>query len=205
LHEAAQRLHAQSSVQLAEAAQQLQVQPSALAAVVLAEGQYLPRDVPGLAQTLPIRFEPYVFFEQTGRWLAATHRDQAAEYRVFEQARSLDDHAAHRALRMGVAQVSGQEAERAGYQTPQEMRSAMVADSRAQLGAWLTVAAADTTLHQALQQQDWQQVALLRAGQGYGALGYDQALQAADAAWRQAVQAGGGDDDDPPKRKRKRT
>lgn len=203
LHGAAQRLSAEFRAPLAQAAAQTGIAESALAAVVLAEGQYLPREVPGMSDALPIRFEPYLFFQQTGRWLAATHRDQAAEYRVFEQARALDDGAAHRSLRMGMAQVGGHEAEAAGFASAHAMRSAMAADPAVQLAAWTSLVAAEPGLQQALQQQDWTQVALLRAGQGYGALGYDQALVAADAAWRQVVQPGGGDDDESKKRRKK--
>ncbi len=175
-----------------------------LAAILLAERQYLPRPGPAGADALPIRFEPYVFFQQTGRWLAATHRDQGAEQRVFDQACALDPAAAHASLRMGLAQISGAESAGAGFASAEEMRQNFQGDPVAQVAALVHLAGQEGPLQQALATSNWSQVALLRAGPGYGALGYDQALYAAAEAYRRVVKPGGGDDGDEPK-KRKRS
>lgn len=217
LHSAAIELRETQGDRLQSGAAHLGVDTASLAALVLAERHLLPRPVPGMAESLPIRFEPHVFFEQTGRWLPATHRDQAAEYRVFDQARAVDEAAAHRALRMGVGQVSGMEAEMAGYPSAEAMRVQLATGPDAQIEALLAVVAAQDDLRGALQAEQWSQVAQLRAGPGYGALGYDLGLQAAQTAWQQVASPGphgggkpsigGGDDDTgddkPTKRKRK--
>ncbi len=204
LERQATELQGKHGEQLAIGAQRLGVPEEALAAVLLTEHQYLPRSTPATADKMPVRFEPYVYFVQTGRWLAATHRDQAAEYGSFDQARGQDDTAAHRALRMGVGQVSGIEAESAGFSTPQAMHEALQGGAAAQIEALLTLVQAQDGLRGALGQGDWAQTALLRAGPGYGALAYDQTLQASAAAYR-SVKPGGGDDsgDDKPKKRKK--
>ena len=198
----AQALHGQHGDQLRQGAQQAGVPQESLAAVLLAERHYLPRAAAGQPEALPIRFEPYVFFQMTGRWLAATHRDQGAEQRVFEQACGLNPEAAHQSLRMGLAQISGAESASAGYADAQAMKAAFTGDPTAQVAALLTLAAAPGPLQQGLAAENWSQVAQLRAGPGYGALGYDQALAAAAQAYKSIVRHGGGDDDEPKKRKR---
>lgn len=205
LHQAAQSLAAQHGEQIRTTAGKLGVPGENLAAVVLAEGQYLPKTTG--QEPLAIRFEPYAFFRETGRWLAATHRDQQAEQRVFEQAKALDGEAAHRSLRMGIAQVSGSEAEAAGFANAQAMMQALTGNPTAQLDAVAQVIAASDPLKSAIGEGDWQGVAQLRVGPGYGALGYDQALAASAHAYRQVIKPGGDDDDDgkPTKRTRKKS
>ncbi len=205
LHQAALTLAAQHGEQLQQSAGKLGVPGENLAAVVLTEGQYVPKLAGN--ETLAIRFEPYAFFRETGRWLAATHRDQQAEQRVFDQAKALDGEAAHRSLRMGLGQVSGSEAVAAGYPSAEAMKQALDGNATAQLDAVTAVIAGDPSLKTAIGQADWAGVALLRAGPGYGALGYDQALAASAQAYKQAVKPGGDDDDDgkPVKRTRKKS
>lgn len=200
----AQVLQASMGAQISAGAAVAGVPQEGLAAILLAERQYLPKAGPAAADALPIRFEPYVFFQQTGRWLAATHRDQGAEQRVFEQACSLDPAAAHASLRMGLAQISGAESAGAGFGSAEEMRQTFQGDPVAQVAALVHLAGQEGPLQQALVGSNWSQVAFLRAGPGYGALGYDQALSAAAEAYKRAVKPGGGDDDDEPK-KRKRS
>lgn len=200
----AQALQSGMGAQIAAGAQAAGVPQEGLAAILLAERQYLPKAGPAAADALPIRFEPYVFFQQTGRWLAATHRDQAAEQRVFEQACALDPSAAHASLRMGLAQISGAESAGAGFGSAEEMRQSFQGDPVAQVAALVHLAGQEGPLQQALAGSNWPQVALLRAGPGYGALGYDQALSAAAEAYKSVVKPGGGDDEDEPK-KRKRS
>ncbi|MSQ84871.1 MAG: DUF3380 domain-containing protein [Myxococcales bacterium] len=205
MHRQAGELQGAHGAQLASGAARLGVAEESLAAVVLTEQQYLPRAVPALADKMPVRFEPYVFFTQTGRWLVATHRDQAAEYGSFEQARAHNDDAAHRALRMGVGQVSGTEAEVAGFASPQAMHNALQVGPSAQIDALVQLVRGQDDLRTALSAGDWTQTALLRAGPAYGALGYDQTLQVAAQAYR-SVKPGGGDDDgegDKPKKRKK--
>lgn len=206
LHVAAQSLAATHGERLGQSAERLGVPGPHLAAVVLAEGQYLPRAVAGAAEAMPIRFEPYTFFRETGRWLAATHRDQVAEQRVFEQARALNDDAAHRALRMGLGQVSGAEHAAAGFESPQAMRQALSSDPAAQLSAMTAVVAASEPLRAAIGEGNWSEVAQMRAGPGFGALGYDLALAASAQAYKQAIKPGGDDDGDdkPTKKPRKK-
>ena len=204
LHRQAAELQVKHGEQLAEGAGRLGVPESALAAIVLAEQHYLPRAVPALGDKMPIRFEPYVFFTTTGRWLTATHRDQAAEYSTFDQARGQNADAAHLALRMGVGQVRGAEAEVAGYSTPQAMHDALQTGGSAQIAALLGVVAGQDDLRGALGAGDWSQAALLRAGPGFAALGFEQALETAAAVYRQVKPGGGdGDGDDKPKRRKR--
>ncbi len=201
LHRQAAELRDQHGERLQNSAGRLGVPESSLAAILLTERQYLARPSPATADKMPVRFEPFVFFSQTGRWLVATHRDQAAEYASFDQARGHDDLAAHRSLRMGVGQVSGQEAELAGFATPQAMHDALQKGPAAQIDALVALVQGHDDLRGALANSDWTQAALLRAGPGYGALGYDQTLQLAAQVYR-AVKPGGGDDDDDKKRRR---
>ena len=196
-------LQAGMGAQLAAGADAAHVPQEGLAAILLAERQYLPKSGPGGNEALPIRFEPYVFYQQTGRWLAATHRDQGAEQRVFEQACALDPAAAHASLRMGLAQISGAESAGAGFVSPEAMRQSFAGDPVAQVAALVQLAGQPGPLQQALAGSEWAQVALLRAGPGYGALGYDQALSAAAEAYKRVVKHGGGDDDDEPKRRKR--
>lgn len=196
----ATQLHDRHGEQIRSGSEALSVPPAATAAVLLAEGQFAPTPVD---DRMAIRFEPYVFYQQTGRWLVATHKDQTAEYRAFSEAQAIDPGAAHLALRMGVAQLSGAEANAAGYDTPEAMRTALEQDPAAQVAGLLSVIAADTGLRDALAAQDWRQVAQLRAGPGFGALGYDDALAACADAYRRVQHGGGDDDDGKPKRKKK--
>lgn len=202
IREAADRLNAQHGQQI----QASGVPEVAAAAVILTESQLVPAAVD---DRMPIRFEPYAFFERTGRWLVATHKDQAAEYKALGEARSIDDDAALRSTRMGLAQVSGAEAEQAGHASPVDMLKALQASPQAQVQALLDVIARDDGLRGAMEAQDWRQVASLRAGPGYGALGYDDALAAYADAYRRSqeqsrgVKPGGDDDDDKPKKPRK--
>lgn len=204
LHQQAGDLHMRHGAQLGASAGKLGVAESALAAVVLAERQYLPRPVAALGDKMPVRFEPYEFFTRTGHWLIATHKDQAAEYQSFADAKNRDDTAAHLALRMGICQVSGTEAEAAGFATPQTMHDTLQTGEAAQISAFAALVAGHDPLRGALAEADWTAVAQLRAGPGYAALGYDHALAAAATAYG-AVSGnfGGGDDDDQPKKRKK--
>ena len=151
-----------------------------------------------------VRFEPYAFFQQTGRWLVATHKDQAAEHRAFEQARAIDPVAAHCALRMGLAQLAGSEAAAAGYDSALSMWQAMQGNPAAQIDGLFSVIAANSDLRGALAAENWREVAVMRAGSGYAALGYDDALAANATTYRKvsASEVHGGDDDDGKPKKR---
>jgi hypothetical protein len=204
---------------LASAAARAGVPESALAAVVLTEAAQLGSVVPG---ALAMRFEPFVFWQQTGQWVVATHRDQAAERGAFAEACNVDASAAHVALRMGLAQLSGAEASAAGFADAVAMRAAFEADPTAQIEAIATLASADGALHDAMVAEHWSNLAALRAGPAYHAVGYDDALHASALAWSELRQAegatadahpassaryGGGDEgpadgDDKPRRKR---
>lgn len=202
LHGAASQLAGGLGEAIAQGAARTGIPAAAAAAIVLAEG-HLAAATQG--DRMLLRFEPYAFFQATGRWLVATHKDQAAEYRSFEQARAIDPEAALQSARMGVAQVSGAEAQVAGFADAQAMWSQLQAGPEAQVDALFGLVAGQDGLREALQAEDWQAVAELRAGPGYGALGYDDALAAGAAAWREVFQTGGGDDDsDKPKKKPKR-
>ncbi len=177
------------------------VPEAAAAAMILAE-QQLAR---AAGTEVPLRFEPYVFFQETGRWLVATHKDQAAEQRAFSEAQAIDPQAAFESVRMGIAQLSGREATAAGHESPEAMLGAMRQAPEAQVSSLFSVIAADADLRGALAAEDWRAVAQLRAGPGYGALGYDDALAAGAELYRRAEKAaGGGDDDDSPKKPRKK-
>jgi hypothetical protein len=178
------------------------VSAAATAAVILTETSQL-RGASG--DRVPVRFEPYEFFRRTGQWLVATHRDQAAEHQVFETAKGIDAGAAHESLRMGVAQLSGQEAEAAGYDSAAAMYAGLQSGHEAQIDGLLAVIQSNGDLQSAMAAEDWRGVAELRAGPGYGALGYDDALAAySDAYGRASASYGGGDDDDDkPKKPRK--
>ena len=203
LETAASELHERHGERISEGAAQVGVPEEAAAAVVLAETA----NMTGLRdEQLAIRFEPYAFYQRTGNWLVATHKDQAAEYQVFEQARSASPDAAHESLRMGVAQLSGSEAVAAGFESARQMFDAMGNSETAQIDGMFNLIANDRELRGAMEQADWQRVAELRAGPGYGALGYDDALAAnADAYARALGRPAHGDDDDEDKPKRKRS
>ncbi len=205
LSTAAQELAERHGEQISAGAAEHGVPEEAAAAVVLSETANLP----GLQdEQMPIRFEPYAFYQRTGSWLVATHKDQAAEYQVFKEALALQPEAAHESLRMGVAQLSGSEAVAAGYESAGQMFNELNSSESAQIDGMFNVIAQDAGLREAMGQGDWQRVAELRAGPGYGALGYDDTLAASAAAYSKAtgkVGYGGGDDDeDKPKRKRAR-
>ena len=207
LHEASAKLHGEHGAQIAAGAARVGIAEHAAAAVLLAETQFAATSTD---DRMPIRFEPYAFFQQTGRWLVATHKDQAAEYRAFQEAKGIDATAAHTSVRMGVAQLSGTEAQSAGFETAEQMMSTLQADPAAQVESFFQVVATNDELRGALASEDWRSVATLRAGPGYGALGYDDALAASAAAWRSVTATvkpgvGGGGDDDPdtPKKPRK--
>ena len=193
-------LHASHGDALAQAATHARVPVAGLAAIVLAEQHFLPARVD---ERMPLRFLPYEFWLATGRWLVDSHKDQGAEYRALQEAQHLDPQAALEATRMGIAQVSGAEAEAAGYASAAAMHAGLAADAGAQVRALGAVAAADVALGDALRAEDWHSVANLRAGPAAGALGYDDAL-AAFASSYQPFAAGGGDDgpDGPKKRRR---
>ena len=81
------------------------------------------------------------------------------------------------------------------------MVAALRGDETAQLTALATLISQDDTLASAMCRGDWPQVAELRAGPGYGALGYDEALAAYATAYAAvttsaSVAYGGGDDED---------
>lgn len=178
------------------------VPPESTAAVLLAESQLI---APRTDDRLPIRFEPWRFFQQTGRWLVATHKDQGAEYRAFAEARTIDPAAAHACLRMGIAQLSGAEAQAAGFGNATGMLAALEQDPAAQVDGLVAVVNTDADLRTAMMAGDWRTVASLRAGPGFGAIGYDDALAAWAEAWRRldrAPKPGGGDDDDDDKGKK---
>jgi hypothetical protein len=201
----ATRLHANQGVRIDDASARLGVPPHNAAAVILAECQLLPTRID---DRMPIRFEPHAFFTQTGRWLVATHKDQAAEYRTFHDARGIDASAAFACVRMGMAQISGLEAHAAGFDSAQAMMGAMEKSPDAQVDGLFRLVESDGGLREAMQKGDWRQLALLRAGPGYGAVGYHDALAAWSEAYKQVAKAaakkpGGGDDDDKPKKRRK--
>jgi hypothetical protein len=200
LHAAAIRMHDQHGAAIAAGAARVGVPASAAAAVLLTEGQFA---ATATDDRMPVRFEPYAFFQQTGRWLVATHKDQAAEYRAFQEACAIDAGAAHEALRMGIAQLSGTEAVTAGYGDAQAMMTALQHDPQAQVDSFFLVIAGNDELRGAMQGEDWRSVAQLRAGPGYGALAYDDALAASADAWRK-VEGGGDDDEGEPKKPKRR-
>lgn len=187
-------LHQQHGERIEAGSARAGVPAASTAAVVLTETSQL-RGASG--DRVPVRFEPYEFFTRTGQWLVATHLDQDAEQRVFEQAKGIDPTAAHESLRMGVAQLSGQEAEAAGFDSAASMYVALQSGHEAQIDGLLSVIQNSSDLQTAMVSSDWRAVAELRAGPGYGALGYDDALNAyANAYSRASASYGGGDDDD---------
>ncbi len=199
-------LHARHGATLREGGARSGVPESAIAAVVLAESGLL-GDLD--AARAPLRFEPYAFYERTGRWLVATHKDQEAEYAAFEQARQVDDAAAHASVRVGVGQVSGAEAEAAGFADPAAMIAEMHGNEAAQLDGLVALIQQDEPLCAALGAEDWAQVAELRAGPGYGAIAYDEALASYAEAYARAASGadhhadyGGDDDGEDDKKKR---
>lgn len=181
--------------QLQAGAQRVGVPAASVAAIVLAEQGALGALA---ADAMAMRFEPYVFWQQTGRWVVATHRDQGAEQAAFREARSIDEGAALGALRMGMAQVAGSEAIAAGYPDATTMFLAFEGDTSAQLEGLFGVIAADAPLQQAMKDEDWAVVAAHRAGPAWVALGYDDALAAGAAAWTEVSRGYGGDDDETP-------
>ena len=72
----------------------------------------------------------------------------------------------------------------------------MEASPQVQLDGLFQVIAADASLSEAMVAREWQQIAELRAGPGYGALGFEQALETYASAYARAANVGHGDDDD---------
>jgi hypothetical protein len=201
LHEASARLLGQHGERISAGAAKVGIPDHAAAAVLLTEGQFAAAPVD---DRMALRFEPYAFFQQTGRWLVATHKDQAAEYKAFQEAQAIDPAAAHTSVRMGVAQLAGTEAHAAGFADAQAMLSALQANPQAQVDSFFQVVATSEDLRGALASEDWRAVASLRAGPGYGALGYDDALAAGAAAWKNVAHGGDDDGSDIPKKPRRR-
>ena len=157
-----------------------------VAAVVLAEQAGLgPLD----AGELAVRFEPHAFWQQTGRWVVATHRDQAAERAAFAAAQRIDADAAHAATRMGLGQLAGSEASAAGFANAEAMMAAMRESPQAQIEGLLAVFAGSAQLQAAANDGAWEELAALRAGPAWVALGYHDALAAGAAAWDDLRQA----------------
>jgi hypothetical protein len=192
---------------LAQAASSAGIPVAAAAAVVLTElhglelGLDAGADGAAAGALMPIRFEPYRFWQATGHWLVNSHLDQATEQEAFDEARGLDADAAHDALRMGLGQVAGTEATAAGFADAAAMYTALRDSPAAQLEALTRVIAADDAVVQAACDGAWDELAAARAGPAFAALGYDDALAAFSDAWQRAtdaVPAGikPGDDDD---------
>ncbi len=207
LHAAAADLLRDHGASLAEGAERAGVTPPAAAAILLAEGQFA---APAVDERMPVRFEPYAFFQATGRWLIATHKDQAAEYRAFAEARAVDPEAALACTRMGLGQVSGLEAQQAGFTDADAMMQQLQGNPAAQVQSLIDLVQATPALQTALHEENWRDVALLRAGPGYAAIGYDDVLAASAQAYKEVsspIGVGGGDDgdagSDKPKRRRK--
>lgn len=209
LHTAsAAALAARHGPALAAAAAQAGVPAQSLAAVLLAEAAMRREPLDGAAAgATPLRFEPYVFWQRTGHWIVATHRDQAAEATAFAAASQVDADAARLSVRAGLAQIAGSEATAAGFADAAAMLASFGADEASQIDALARVTAADPALQAGMQRQDWDAVAALRAGPAWLALGYHDALALGAAAW--AARHGGDDDDgagdgDKPRRAPKR-
>ncbi len=200
LHRAAAALHGLHGGVLVHAARHADVPVAGLAAIVLAEQHFLP---PRTDDRMPLRFEPYPFWLATGRWLVDSHKDQAAEYQALREAQEVDPVAALEATRMGVAQVSGGQAQAAGYTSAAAMHEALAADAGAQVRALGALAAADAALGDALRSENWRTVASLRAGPAAGALGYDDALAAFSSSYKPFALGGGDDDGEAPRKKRR--
>ncbi len=186
-------LRAQHGATIRAGSERAGVPEHAVAAVVLAE-----RDQVGATDgRAALRFEPYAFYQRTGHWVVATHKDQGAEYEAFEQAARVDASAAQESVRIGLGQVAGAEAEAAGFADAATMFTTMQGSETAQLDGLVQVITNDADLCTALSSEDWAQVAEMRAGPGYGAISYDDALASYAAAYQRSAEvAHGGDDDD---------
>lgn len=194
-------LHATLGTALAAGAQAARVPVQALAAVVLAEQSLL---APRVDDRLALRFLPYPFWQATGHWLVNTHKDQGAEYKALDDAKSIDPQAAWQATRLGLGQVGGDEAKLAGHVDAQQMHHAMTADPAEQVRSLAAIVATDAPLADAMRAQDWRVVADLRAGPAAGALGYEDALHGYAASYARIATGGGDDETDPAKPPRKK-
>ena len=204
LDTAADGLRAAHGADLAALAAAGRVPEAGLAAILLAEGHFLP---PRVDERMSVRFEPYPFWLATGRWLVDSHKDQPTEYRALREAEAIDPAAARQSTRMGLGQVRGGEAEAAGYATAAAMWTALEASPSAQVAALGRVVAADPALSAALCSEDWRAVAAIRSGPAAGVLGYEDALAAFASAYAGSARVGpeAGDDDPEDGRKPRRS
>lgn len=71
--------------------------------------------------SLKLRFEEEKFYDRTGVLIDNDHSGQAEEKRAYEQAKQIDRDAANLSTSWGLAQIMGNEYERAGYDSVDKM------------------------------------------------------------------------------------
>ena len=158
---------------IATNASSLGVEEAVLAAVLIAESSGTGYGNDG---KLKIRFEPHIFEGYTGKSVADTHSNQAAEYAAFENARKLDENAAYLSISMGAAQIMGFNHASVGYETPRAMFEAFSGSEEKQLQGLFGFVASHPNLIKAAKAHDWASFAKGYNGPGYKKYGYDTKL-----------------------------
>jgi peptidoglycan/xylan/chitin deacetylase (PgdA/CDA1 family) len=145
---------------LYEKASALGISPSDAAAILFVESSGLGFGPDG---RLIIRFESCIFYEQWGikesvefsnhfecgrqndkfrtsptHEFTEYHGDHSKEWRVFEFARNLDEEAAIKSISMGLGQIMGFNADKAGYTSAEEMFNNMSHSLKSQLDGFFT-------------------------------------------------------------------
>jgi hypothetical protein len=176
---------------IAAKAAELDLEPSVAAAVLITESSGSGYGKDG---RLKIRFERHIFASRTGAWVANTHRDQAEEYRAFEEAQRLDRAAAFASISMGSAQIMGFNARSIGYDDAEAMFEAMSASEARQIDGFFAFVAGRPALLQAARGRNWAAFARGYNGPAYSRNRYDIKMATYDAAYTKILALSHADD-----------
>lgn len=91
---------------------------------------------------------------------------QISEWGAFDVASDLDYRAAIESTSMGIAQIMGFNSRRVGYATPEAMFDDYESSDAAQIVGFFNYILSDPKLFQAVQDKDWETIALLYNGPG---------------------------------------
>lgn len=130
-----------------------------------------------------IRYEPHIFKRYAGVESPAKRGSQAKEYESFENARKIDDTAAHMAISMGLAQIMGFNHKTLGYSSPQQMFAAMSKSIEPQIAGMFKFIQSKKSLVNAARNADFATFAHGYNGPGYRANKYDTKMATAKAAY----------------------
>ncbi|WP_243368848.1 N-acetylmuramidase family protein [Microvirga solisilvae] len=145
-----------------------------------------------------ILFEPHVFYRNLSgtkldtairqglackSWGQIPYGKESAQYGKLEKALRIDETAALKACSWGLAQILGENHLDAGYDTPQSMVLAFMADEETHLDAMVSFLIANR-LDDDLREHRWEALARGYNGPGYAKNGYHLKLPIAFEKWR---------------------